>query len=62
MTKLILYILVIPIVIYAMDGININNIFKKNHIYQARIFYVLLIFSMSYIICNFIYELLYMIR
>lgn len=62
MLKLLLYILVIPIVIFAMDSININGIFKKNKIYQARIFYILLVFSMSYLMCNFIYDFVYMVR
>ena len=30
MIKFVLYILVIPLVIYAMDSINMNSIFKKN--------------------------------
>ena len=61
MIKFILYIIVIPLVIYAMDSININKIFKKDKIYQARIFYILLVFSMSYLICNFLYDFLYAI-
>ena len=59
MIKFILYIVVIPLVIYAMDSININKIFKKDKIYQARIFYILLVFGLSYLICNFLYEFLY---
>ena len=62
MIKFILYLLVIPLVIYAMDSININGIFKKNKEYQARIFYILLIFSMSYLICNFLYDFLYFVK
>lgn len=61
MIKFILYLVVIPLVIYAMDSININKIFKKDKIYQARIFYILLVFGLSYLICNFLYEFLYMI-
>ena len=59
MIKFILYLFVIPLVIYAMDGI---NIFKKNKIVQARIFYILLIFGLSYLVCSFIYDFLYMIK
>lgn len=62
MIKLILYIFVIPLVIYAMDSININGIFKKNRIYQARLFYILMVFGLSYLICNFLYDLVYMVR
>ena len=62
MIKFVLYLLVIPLVIYAMDGININGIFKKNKIYQARIFYILVIFGMSYLVCNFLYDFLYFVK
>lgn len=62
MVKFILYLLVIPLVIYAMDSININGIFKKNKEYQARIFYILLIFVMSYLVCNFLYDFLYFVK
>ncbi len=62
MIKLFLYIIVIPLVIFAMDSININGIFKKNKIYQARLLYILFVFSISYLICNFIYDLIYMVR
>jgi len=59
MIKIILYLIVIPLVIYVMDGININYIFKKNKFYQARVFYLLLVFSFSYLITNFLYDFLY---
>ncbi len=62
MIKLIIYIFVIPLVIFAMDSININGIFKKNKIYQARLFYILVVFGLSYLICNFLYDLVYMVR
>lgn len=62
MIKFILYLLVIPLVIYAMDSININGIFKKNKEYQARIFYILLVFVMSYLVCNFLYDFLYFVK
>lgn len=62
MIKFVLYMLVIPLVIYAMDSININCIFKKNKVYQARVFYILLIFSLSSLITNFLYDFLYIIK
>lgn len=62
MIKLVIYIFVIPLVIFAMDSININGIFKKNKIYQARLFYILIVFGLSYLICNFLYDLVYMVR
>lgn len=62
MIKLFLYIIVIPLVIFCMDSINISGIFKKNKVYQARVFYILLVFSLSYLVCNFIYDLVYFVK
>ena len=58
MYNLLLYSIILVIVIWTMDGININNIFKKNRIYQARIFYIMIIFSLTYLVSNFIIEFL----
>lgn len=58
MVKLILYVMVMPLVIYSMDSININGIFKKNREFQARFVYMFLIFSMSYLVVNFLYDFL----
>lgn len=59
MIKFVLYLLTIPLVIYAMDSVNMNSIFKKNKEYQARIFYILLVFGVSYLVTNFLYDFLY---
>lgn len=60
MVKLILYILVIPLVVFSMDSVNINGIFKKgqSNYYQARFFYMLLVVSLSYLVVNFINDFL----
>lgn len=55
--KFFLYIAVTILVIWAMDSININKIFKKNKIIQARIFYFLLGISMIYLVTNFLFDL-----
>lgn len=54
--KIYIYILVTVFVIIAFDSININVIFKKNKVFQARLFYFLLAFSMVYLITNLIYD------
>ena len=54
MYNFLLYIIVLVIVIWAMDGININQIFKKNSIYQARVFYIIIVLSLTYLTSNFI--------
>lgn len=55
--KFFLYIAVTIIVIWAFDSVNINQIFKKNKIAQARVFYFLLGISMIYLVTNFIMDL-----
>jgi len=58
MIKLWLYVFITPIVILAVDSININFIFKKNKVLQARVFYVILTFCLSYLLVNFVYDIL----
>ena len=53
-----IYLIVMAIVIWTLDGININNIFKKNKIYQAKVFYIILVFSLTYLTSSFIISFL----
>lgn len=62
MNKFILYLFVLPLVIYTMDSVNFNSIFKKNKAFQARIFYILVMFSLSHLVCNFLYDFLNIIK
>ncbi len=59
MTKFILYILITIITVWAMDGLNINAIFKKNQVVKARVAYFLLLLSIIYLVTNFIYDFVY---
>lgn len=54
--KLFLYIFITLVVIWTMDGLNINFIFKKNRVAQARVFYLLVTLSLSYLVTNFVYD------
>lgn len=54
MFNLLLYVLILILVIWTMDGVNINRIFKTNKIFQARIFYIMIVFSLTYLVTNFI--------
>lgn len=57
--KYILYFVVTILVIWTMDTININQIFKKNaNPIQARLFYFFVGLSMIYLVTNFIYDLI----
>ena len=54
--KAFVYILVGIVVIWALDSININQIFKKNRVIQARVFYFLLALSLIQLVTSFIYD------
>ena len=55
--KFFLYIFSSIIVIYSIDSVNINQIFKKNKITQAKIFYFVLALSLIEILTSFLYNL-----
>ena len=54
--KTILYLFITPLTIWALDSINITNVFKKNRYYQARALYLIIALSLSYLTVNFIYD------
>ena len=54
--KFFLYIFVIPLILWSIESVNINQIFKKNRIIQARVFYLMIALSLSYLVTNFIYD------
>ena len=54
--KFLLYLITTPLVLWSLDSVNINQIFKKNHIMQARIFYLLLGLALIYLITNFFWD------
>ena len=60
MTKFILYVLVTIVSVWAMDGININAIFKKGQIIKSRCAYFLILLSIIYLVTNFIYDFIYL--
>lgn len=54
--KFLLYAAVTPFVILALDSVNINQIFKKNKVFGARLFLFLIAISLIYLVTNFIYD------
>ena len=64
MVKLLLYLFVIPIVVFAMDSVNFNALFKRgqSNYYQARIMYMLVVASLSYLVVNFVNDFLGVFR
>lgn len=55
--KFFLYVFSSIIVIWSIDSVNINQIFKKNRINQAKIFYFLLALCMIELLTSFLYNL-----
>ena len=55
--KFLIYIISTILVIWSMESVNINQIFKKNKILQARVFYFLLGISLIYLVTNFCMDL-----
>ena len=53
--KFYLYIFIVPITIWTLISINLEKYFKKGSITQIKIFYLLLTFSISYLVVNFLY-------
>ena len=62
MNKFILYLFVIPFVVFSLDSVNFSSILKKNKVLQAKIFYILVMFSLSYLVCSFPYDFLNIIK
>ena len=64
MVKFILYILVIPIIVWSMDCVYINGMFKKgqSNYYQARVMYMIIVASLSYLVVNFVNDFLGVFR
>ena len=60
--KFFLYVLVTILVIWSLDAVNINQIFKKNRVVQARVFYFMLALSMIYLATNFLYDIFSSVR
>ena len=60
--KLMIYIFSSIIVIWSIESINIAGIFKKNRVYQARVFYFLLALCMIELLTNLIYNVYELIK
>jgi uncharacterized membrane protein YwzB len=54
--KFFLYLIVVPTITWSLDAINLNFLFKKNKIREARIIYIILTLALSYLVVNFIYD------
>jgi len=56
MIKVVLYIIIFPFTIWAMEGLDSNRFFKQSRVIQARIIYLMIAMSISYLVVNFLYD------
>ena len=56
--KILVYGLMLFVSVFAVTGINIESIIKKNHIWEARFLSALLIMSLTYLSGSLILEIL----
>ena len=60
MAKLCVYIFSSILVIWSIDAVNINAIFKKNHVLKAQVFYFILALCLIHLLSSFIYDFVYL--
>ena len=58
MIKTIIYIVCVLLSVFVLNGINFNNFFKKNHVWEARLFVLVISCIMGYLFGSFIIEFL----
>ncbi|HHT37992.1 MAG TPA: DUF1146 domain-containing protein [Mollicutes bacterium] len=54
--KTLLYIVIVPISIWLVSSMKLENLFKKKRTYQIATFYLFLALGISYLVVNFIYD------
>lgn len=54
--KAVLYIVVFFATVWAMSGLNLNKFFRQNRVYQARIIYIFLAMSITYLVTNCLFD------
>lgn len=57
MIKAIFYIIIFIFTIWAMEGLDLNRFFKQSKVYQARIMYLMIAMSTTYLTVSFLYDL-----
>lgn len=50
------YIICVLLCVFALSGLNFNNFFKKNHLWEARIFVVIMSLVLGYLLANFLMD------
>ena len=56
MLKIMLYMVVFLFTVFVMEGLDLNKIFKQNRVLQARMIYILIAISLTYLTTNFLID------
>ena len=56
MIKAGLYIMILPFTIWMMEGLDLNKLFKQGRAIQARVLYLMIAISLTYLTVNFLYD------
>ena len=56
MTKIVLYCIMVPISMWVLECIKMDNVFKKGRLFQIKAFYVMLSLALAYLVTNFLYD------
>ncbi len=56
MGKVTLYLIVVPFVIWVLEGLRIETLFRKGREVKIKIFYVLISLGLSYLVVNCLYD------
>lgn len=62
MFKVALYIVTLPIVIWALESIKIEQVFKQGRVLQIRVAFLILCFSLDYLVVNFLYDFIFQMK
>ena len=56
--KMIFYFIICIITMWSLNGVRLNEIFKKGRVLESRILYLFITISISYLVVNFVYDFL----
>ena len=56
--KILLYVFDIMLMIYVLNGMNLNGLFKANKVIESRLFVMIIAFILAYLLTNFIFDFL----
>ncbi|NLL45116.1 MAG: DUF1146 domain-containing protein [Mollicutes bacterium] len=54
--RTILYIIIVPLTIWSLEGTRFEQLFKKNKYYQIHILYIIVSLALSYLVVNFLMD------